>query len=258
MKNTALITGASSGIGKEFSRLHAAQGGDLVVVARRQHALEELQRELEDQHQVSVLCIAADLTQPESPQCIVDQLEQKGIEIDVLINNAGFGGHGKFHQREWSADQEMIQLNVMALTELTRRIIPGMVKRHRGKILNVASTAAFLPGPLQAVYYATKAYVLSFSQAIAQELQDENISVTALCPGPVKTEFASVGDLHDVAAFQKPASPVDVARVGYQAMQKGKLVSINDSRLAFLLQWIVPLVPRRILLNASRRAMEKS
>ena len=180
------------------------------------------------------------------------------IQIEALINNAGFGGHGKFHERQWARDEAMIQLNIKALSELTHLFLQGMVARKRGRILNVASTAAFLPGPLQAVYYATKAFVLSFSQAIAEELRDENITVTALCPGPVATEFTTVGDLEGVDTFKNAASPTSVAKVGYDAMIKGKLVVINDWKLSLMLNWIVPFVPRGTLLKMSRRAMEKS
>lgn len=260
MKQTALITGASSGIGKELARIHAAETGDLVIVARREKALQELKSELESKHDVTVKCIAMDLTDPDAPQQLFDQLKAEDIQIDYLMNNAGFGGHGNFHEREWNADKSMIQLNVMTLTELTRRFLPEMVARKTGKILNTASTAAFLPGPLQAVYYATKAYVLSFSQAIAEELRNEkaNVTVTALCPGPVATEFAETGDLEDVEAFKNAASPAGVARLGYDAMMKGRLVVINDWKLSLLLNWVVPFLPRRTVLKISRRTMEKS
>lgn len=203
-------------------------------------------------------CISADLTDPAAPQRIYDQVGADGIEVEILINNAGFGGHGKFHERPWSRDKEMIQLNVMALTELTHLFLQGMVQRKRGKILNVASTAGFLPGPLQAVYYATKAFVVSFSQAIAEELREEHVTVSALCPGAVATEFSSVGDLQDVPAFKNMASPASVAEVGYQAMKRGKLIAINDPKLSLMLNWILPLLPRRMVLRMSRQAMEKS
>ncbi len=258
MKNTALITGASSGIGKEMARLHAAEGGDLVVVARRQSALEELKSELESKHNVTVVCIAADLTKHDAPQQVYDQLKSNGVEVDVLINNAGFGGHGKFHERQWAREEAMIGLNITALTQLTHLFVKDMVGRKRGKILNVASTAGFLPGPLQAVYYATKAYVLSFSQAIAEELREENITVTALCPGPVATEFTTAGDLEGVDAFKNAASPVSVATVGYNAMKQGKLVAINDWKLSLMLNWMLPFLPRQTVLKMSRKSMEKS
>jgi len=258
MSNTALITGASGGIGRDLARVHAQHGGDLVIVARRKEALETLKAELEQKHGVKVLCLAVDLSEPGAVGRIYDAVKAQGLEIDVLINNAGFGGHGKFHERPWQQDAAMIQLNVTALCEMTHVFVQDMVARQRGKILNVASTAGFLPGPLQAVYYATKAFVLSFSQAIAQELEEENITVTALCPGAVATGFSGRAGLDDVAAFRNAATSESVARVAYDAMQKGKLVAINERTLSFLLNWVVPLLPRRTVLRMSRQTMEKS
>lgn len=162
MKKVALITGASSGIGKELAIIHAEHGGDLVLIARRLEKLERLKAQLESDHGISVHLIVKDLTKHEAPKEIVDELNEHGIIVDYLINNAGFGGLGLFHERDWEDDQAMIQLNVMALTELTRRILPGMVDRNSGRILNVSSTAGIVPGPLQAVYYATKALLILF------------------------------------------------------------------------------------------------
>ena len=192
MQNVALITGASSGIGKELARLHASKGGGLVMVARREDALLELKSELESKHDVEVRCISEDLSDPASPQRVFDQCQAENIEVEYLINNAGFGGHGRFYERPWDKDKAMIQVNVTSLVELTRLFLPEMVARNHGKVLNTASTAGFIPGPLQAVYYATKAFVVSFSQAIDEELRsaDVDVSVTALCPGAVATEFA--------------------------------------------------------------------
>lgn len=258
MNNAALITGASGGIGRDFARVHAQQGGDLVIVARRQQALDELKAELEQAHGVQVVCMAADLTENGVIQRIYDEVKRQNIEIEVLINNAGFGGHGKFHERPWEQDQAMIQLNITALCAVTHAFLQDMVARKRGKILNVASTAGLIPGPLQAVYYATKAFVVSFSQAIAEELSDSNITVTALCPGPVKTGFVDRAGLEDVELFKHAASSMDVANIGYKAMQKGKLIVINDWKLSLMLNWLAPLLPRRTVLRMSRKAMEKS
>ena len=260
MKNVALITGASSGIGKELARLHASQGGDLVIVARREQALSELRSELESRQQVQVKSIAADLSDSNSPRKIYQQCKADGIEVEYLINNAGFGGHGRFFEREWEKDESMIQVNVTSLVHLTRLFLPEMVAKKRGRILNTASTAAFLPGPLQAVYYATKAFVVSFSQAIDEELRsaDAKVTVTALCPGAVATEFVSAGDLEGVEVFKNAKSPASVAAVGYNAMLQGKLIAINQFSLKFMLYWIVPFLPRRTLLKMSRRTMEKS
>ncbi len=260
MSKVALITGASSGIGKELARYHAAQGGDLVIVARRQQALDELKSELESKFSVSVTCIALDLVADDAAAALHSQVKTAGIEIDYLINNAGFGGHGYFHEREWEQDKAMIQLNVTTLTELTRRFLPGMVARKSGRVLNVASTAGFIPGPLQAVYYATKAFVVSLSQAIDEELRHlgTNVTVTALCPGAVATEFATSADLTGVNAFKNAKTPASVAKIGYDAMMKGKLIAINEFSLKFLLGWVIPWLPRRTVLRMSRQTMEKS
>ncbi|MDO6684814.1 MULTISPECIES: SDR family NAD(P)-dependent oxidoreductase [unclassified Agarivorans] len=256
--NVALITGASKGIGKELAHIHAAKGGDLVLVARNKQSLDLLKAELENQYKVSVTVIALDLSLADSAQQVFEQTEQLGIEVDVLINNAGFGGHGKFHERELSADQAMMQLNMVTLSNLTHLYLQGMVARNSGKILNVSSTASFLPGPLQAVYYATKAYVTSFSQAVAEEVAENNITITALCPGTVATGFVEAGNLEGVDAWKNAASAESVAECGYQAMEKGELVAINQRSLSFMLNWIIPFMPRKTLLKISRQAMEKT
>ena len=257
MSNVALITGASGGIGEELARIHAAKGGDLVLVARSLDKLEALKQELESQFGIQVVVVAKDLSSSTAAQEVFEYTEAQGIEVDVLINNAGFGGHGKFYERELAADQAMMQLNMVTLTNLTHYYLQGMVARKRGKILNVSSTASFIPGPLQAVYYATKAYVTSFSQAIAEEVADKNISVTALCPGAVATGFVAAGDLDGVDIWKKAKSAKSVAECGYQAMEKGELVAFNESQLRFVLNWIIPLLPRKMVLKVSRQAMEK-
>lgn len=222
-KKVALITGASSGIGREFARIHAANGGDLIIIARRKEKLNELKEELEKKYNVNIKVIAKDLTLPESPMEIYNEIKEEGINVDYLINNAGFGGCGYFYERPMELDLQMIQVNIVTLTTLTRLFLPDFVKRNSGKILNVSSTATLMPGPLQAVYYATKAYVLSFSNAIAQELKDTNITVTALLPGATETEFAKTSDMSKTAVFKKTANPYEVAKEGYDAMIKGKL-----------------------------------
>lgn len=255
---TALITGASGGIGAELARYHAARGGDLVLVARSEDKLKALQLELENAHKIKVMVVVADLAQPESADQIFSATEQAGLNIDILINNAGFGGHGKFHERQLRKDQAMMQVNMVSLVNLTHLYLQGMVQRNYGKILHVASTAAFLPGPLQAVYYATKSFVVSFSQAISQELEGTNVTSTALCPGAVATGFVSAGDLEGIKVWDKAATAESVAKCGYDAMIKGDLVKINEKGLSFLLNWIIPFLPRRTILKLSRQAMEKS
>ncbi|NEP11004.1 MAG: SDR family oxidoreductase [Symploca sp. SIO2C1] len=258
MVNTALVTGASSGIGAELARLHAAKGGDLVLVARREDALNALKSELENAYGIKATVITADLAQADAAEKIFAATEAAGIQIDILINNAGFGGHGKFHERDLAKDQAMMQVNMVSLVNITHLSLQGMVSRNSGKILHVASTAGFLPGPLQAVYYATKAFVVSFSQAIAQELSDTNVTSTALCPGAVATGFVAAGDLDGTSMWDNAASPKFVAKCGYEAMMKGELVKINEASLSFMLNWVVPFLPRKTVLNISQQTMEKS
>lgn len=257
MKNLALVTGASGGIGLELAREHAKTGGDLLIVARSGEKLEALKSELENDHSISVQIYVADLTDAGVPKAIYDFAKEQSMEVDVLINNAGFGGHGNFHQRDWDQEASMIGLNVTALCELTHLFLNDMVNRKRGKILNVASVAGFLPGPMMAVYYATKAFVVSFSQAIAEEVKTNGVTVTALCPGPVKTDFATTADLDGVDTFKNAASPAGVAKIGYRAMNKGKLIAFNDRKLRFLIYWILPFVPRRMMLKMSGKTMSK-
>lgn len=259
MKQTALITGASNGIGLELARIHAKRGGNLVLVARSQDKLNQLADELRAQyHDIQITVIAQDLAMPHAAQSVFAQTEQLGIQVDILINNAGFGGHGRFFERELAKEQQMIQLNITTLTELTHLYLQGMVARRSGKILNVSSTASFMPGPLQAVYYATKAYVTSFSQAVAEEVREFGISITALCPGAVATDFVAAGDLQGVAVWKNAKSAQSVAECGYQAMLDGELVAFNEGKLKFTLEWVIPLLPRKTMLKISRSVMEKS
>ena len=258
MRRVAVVTGASSGIGKELARLHASKGGDVVIVARREEALNEVKTELEGEYGVTVTCVAMDLTDPSAPQRLFDQMMSAGVKVDYLINNAGFGGHGRFVDRDWGKDRAMIQLNVTALCELTRLFVPAMVKRGSGRVLNVASAAAFLPGPLQAVYYATKAFVVSFSQAVDEELRDAgaNVTVTSLCPGAVATEFVASAGLDGNATWNNAKSAASVAATGYKGMLKGRLVVFNQWSIALLTRLVLPFMPRRLILKISRRSME--
>ncbi|VFQ46870.1 SDR family NAD(P)-dependent oxidoreductase [Desulfoluna butyratoxydans] len=257
MGNTALITGASSGIGTELARYHASKGGDVVLVARRENKLNDLKAELERTCGITATVIAADLAEPDAAEKIFAATEAAGLVIDVLINNAGFGGHGKFHERNLTKDQAMMQVNMVSLVNLTHLYLQGMVKRNRGNILHVASTAGFMPGPLQAVYYATKSFVVSFSQAIAEELDGTGVTSTALCPGAVATDFVKAGDLDGLDIWDKAPTPDTVAKCGYDAMEKGELIKINEAGLNFTLNWIIPFLPRKLVLKISRKAMEK-
>jgi short-subunit dehydrogenase len=257
MTATVLITGASNGIGLEFAKIHAEQGDNLVLVARSKGKLEALAEGLRSKFNVSVDVIAQDLSTQDAAKQLTDTTQARGLVIDILINNAGFGGHGEFAKRAIEDDKAMMQLNMVTLTELTHFYLQSMIKRNKGKILNVSSTASFIPGPLQAVYYATKAYVTSFSQAIAEELRGTNITVTALCPGAVATGFVEAGDLEGLDLWKNAKSPRSVAECGYNAMQQGKLIAINEPQLHFMLNWIIPFVPRKLMLKMSRQAMEK-
>ena len=249
MKNTALITGASSGIGKELARIHAKNNGDLILVARRLNLLESLKAELENKYSIQVIIIELDLTEKDAVTNLIDSIKQKNITINYLFNNAGFGGYGDFVEREIKQDLEMIQLNVTALVELTHGIANQMIENGGGKILNTASTAGFLPGPLQATYFATKAFVVSFSQALNQELRSKKISVTALCPGPVQTEFITVAGMSKSKMFQGAKSTEYTANKGYNAMMNDKLICISEPSLNFLINYMLWMVPRRMVLK---------
>jgi uncharacterized protein len=255
---TALVTGASSGIGRELAKLLAREGHDLVLVARRREALEELARELAVKHGVAVRVIAKDLTAPDSTAEIFDELERERLSVDILVNNAGLGLHGRFWETDLARQLAVIQVNVVALTALTGRFLPGMVARGRGRIVNVASTAAFQPGPYMAVYYATKAYVLSFSEALAQELSDTGVTVTALCPGPTVTEFQAAAGLEDTLLFRGPLvmNAAKVACVGWEGAKRGKRVVIPGLANR-LLKETVRFSPRRLVTAAAGRMQKK-
>lgn len=257
MRKTALITGASSGIGKEFAKIHASRNGDLIIVARRKDKLNELKAELKKKFSCKVMVIASDLSLPNAPKTIYNSVKKEGIEVDYLINNAGVGGKGIFHEREWAADHTMIILNILALTHLTRLFLPDFVKRNSGRILNVSSIASLIPGPLQSVYFATKAYVTSFSNAIAEELNDTGVTVTALLPGATKTEFAQTADLENSKLFKNPFSADIVALAGYNGMLKGKLNVLAGLTFSNkLMLKTAPFTPKKILLKMVRKMQE--
>jgi uncharacterized protein len=254
---TALVTGASSGIGVELARIHARRGGDLVLVARRQDRLEVLKAELEQAHAVAVHVMARDLSDPEAAGQIHDELAARGVRVDYLINNAGFGNGGFFHEQDWAKNEAMIMVNCVALAALTRVFVPDMVARGGGRILNVASMAAFLPGPLQAIYYATKAFVVSFSEAIGNELRRTGITVTALCPGPVDTEFIEQANLRKAKGFARTVSAAGVAEIGYEAMLRGKPIIVPGIVNKIIVHFLLRITPRRQATKISRKMMEK-
>ncbi|MBC5773410.1 SDR family oxidoreductase [Pontibacter sp. KCTC 32443] len=223
-QKTVLITGASNGFGMEFAKLFAKDKYNLVLVARSGDRLRELGFSLQDQYQLQQVCIVqSDLSQPESPQEIYDELKQKGIKVDVLVNNAGVGVHGFFHETELDRELELIQLNITSVVHLTKLFLKDMVARNDGKILNLASIVSFMPSPLMSVYAASKAFVLSFTEALQNELKDKNITITALCPGASDTNFFKQADAENTRAANGPlSSPEEVAKDGYTALMKGE------------------------------------
>ena len=252
MPNTALITGASSGIGWELAKYHASKGGDLIITARREDKLNNLKAEIEKNYDVKVKIIPLDLAVQGGAAALYKKVKATGKTIDILINNAGFGGHGFHIERELEQEEKMIELNVKTVVSLTHMIGSDMVKSGKGKMLHVSSTAGFSPGPLQAVYFATKAFVTSFSQAIDQELRTKGVTSTALCPGGVATEFFERANLQDTRLGQGKgafASAESCAKFGYDAMTQGKLVAVNKRSFSFMVNWITPLLPRRLVLK---------
>lgn len=257
MKNVALITGASTGIGKEFAYIHAEKGGDLIIVARSKNKLEALKAELELKFSVKVVVITKDLGIAESPKQIYEEVKQAGIEINYLINNAGFGSLGRFHELSLENQLSMINLNISALTALSHLFVVDFVKRGSGKILNVSSTASLMPGPLQAVYFATKAYVTSFSNALAEEFRGTGVSVTALLPGATETEFGQISGMDKTVLFDKTASARSVAEDGYNGMLADKLDVISGLTFSQkLMTSMIPLTPKKILLKQVKQMQE--
>lgn len=254
MKKTALVTGASSGIGLELARECASNGHDLVVVARRKDRLQAFAETILNDFDVEVNVIVKDLSTDGSRKNLFDQLESQGIEINYLINNAGFGDYGPFVDSDLNRQIEMINLNVVALTELTRLFLPGMVNRGQGAILNVASTAAFQAGPMMSVYFATKAFVLHFSEAVANEVHATGVRVVALCPGTTESEFAGTAQAERSLMFNMRKLPTSkqVARYGYVSMVKGKRVAVHGL-LNKVLTFFVRLVPRRVVTAIARQ-----
>jgi len=257
-RKTALITGASSGIGYEFTRLFAKNGYNLVLVARSEKQLMQVAQELQEQFGVSVKVIVKDLSNASAPEEVFTELEQEGVTIDVLINNAGFATYGMFAEIDLATELQEMQLNMVTLTHLTKLFLPDMLKRRQGNILNVASTAAFQPGPLMAVYYATKAYVLSFSEALANELRGTGVSVTALCPGPTESGIQKRAKMEDSALVsgKKMMDAARVAHSGYRALMAGKTVVIPGLKNK-LLAVAVRFSPRKVATQVARSMQER-
>jgi uncharacterized protein len=254
--NAALITGASSGIGLEFAKVFAKEGHNLVLVARSEETLNALKKQLEEEYDVKIKVIVKDLKYYSAPLEIYDEVKNSGINVNVLVNNAGFCTYGKFSETDLETELEMIQVNITALTHLTKLFLKDMVENNSGRILNVASTASFQPGPLLAVYFATKAYVLSFSEALSEELHDTKVRVTALCPGPTATNINKNANISDVEIYGKMASAKKVARYGYNSLIKEKRVAIHGFKNKLIVHGS-RFVPRRLATRMVRKVEER-
>ncbi len=256
---TALVTGASGGIGRDLAELAAADGFDVVLVARSADVLGAAADDIEERHGVRALAVPADLADPQAPARLAAELAGRGVAVDVLVNNAGVGAYGEFVDSDPEAQLAMIRVNVGAVVGLTRALLPPMVERGRGRILNVASTAAFQPGPLMAVYYATKAFVLSFSEALAEELAGTGVTVTALCPGPTRSSFQDRAGMQKSRLFRlaRVMDSMPVARRGWRAALRGRRVVIPGLFNRAMAQ-SVRLAPRRLVTALVRRIQSPS
>jgi uncharacterized protein len=253
--STVLITGASGGIGYEFAKLFARNHFNLVLIARSEDKLTQVASELQA-HGGNIKTVALDLCDPSAPKSLYGQLQQSAT-IDILINNAGFGAFGEFAQMPESEILGQIDLNIRALTELTRLFLPAMISRRNGKIMNVASTAGFLPGPLMAVYYATKAYVISFSEAISNELRSSGVTVTCFCPGATHTGFANRAGIEQSRLFKFGAMSAErVALDGYRALMKGQTLAISGAQ-NWLIAQSTRFAPRTMVTAISRWVAEQ-
>jgi short-subunit dehydrogenase len=255
--STALITGASGGIGYELAKLFAKDRHNLVLAARSGEKLEQFANELRRRFEISVKTVALDLTTANAAQQLFDQLVTDGTRVDILINNAGYGKLGAFAEISIEENLGQIQLNVTALTSLSKLFLGPMLERRSGKIMNVASTAGFQPGPLMAVYYATKAYVISFSEALANELSGKGVTVTCLCPGATATDFASRAG-NDKSRLFKQFRPMDakpVALAGYRGLMSGETLVIPGFRNQLVAESL-RISPRKLVTAISRRLNE--
>lgn len=251
MKNTALITGSYGGLGTCFVQIHGEKGGDMILVGRSQEKLDAQAKEAAEKYHVEVHTIAVDLSKPEAVQIIYDTCKSNGWLPDIIINNAGFGGQGDFaRERTMEQDLSMIAVNVETPTRILKLFLKDMIKRGSGKVLNVSSTAAAMPGPLQAVYYATKSYVTSWSNALWRELQGTGVTVTCLMPGAMRTGFANAGGLSDTKLFANAVAPQKVAEDGYNAMLKGELNCISGlPGIQKPFMSLAPMFPKKTMLN---------
>lgn len=250
-KKTALITGFYGGLGTCFTNIHAEKGGNLILIGRSQEKLNEQAESVKEKFGVEVHTIEIDLSIPDAAQIIYDTCRENNWTVDYLINNAGFGGQGDFaRERTMEQDMSMIAVNIETPTRLCKLFLPDFISRGNGKVLNVSSTATTMPGPLQAVYYATKAYVTSWSNALWRELRGTGVTVTALMPGAMQTGFADAGGLSDTKLFANAVDPTAVAREGYEGMLDGKLNVTSG-----LISWqkpmmsLAPMFPKKMMLD---------
>lgn len=243
-----LITGASSGIGRSLAEICAKNGHNLILIGRNQQQLQELKLQCQQTYHSEAIIIVKDLSDPSTPSQIYQECRQRNLKVNILINNAGVGAYGQFDQIELTKQTAMINLNVNSLTQLSHLFLQDMRVENQGKIMNVASTAAFVPGPYMAVYYATKAYVLSLSQALAEELSETNITVTALCPGPTQSNFQEAASLTDSPLVKNKKLPTaqEVAEYGYKEMMNGTRVAIHGLRNKILIESL-RISPRRMI-----------
>lgn len=255
---TALITGASDGIGLEMAKIHASKGGDLILVARSADKLLHLKEELESAHKINVRVIGKDLSNENAALEVYNEVKAAGITVDYLINNAGFGDFGFFTEGNWEKQNRMIQLNITTLTQFTRLFLSDMIVRRSGKIVNVASTASFQPGPLMAVYYATKAYVLHFSEAVNNEIAGSGVTITALCPGATASGFQKAAGMEEskLVKGRKLPTSIEVAAFGYRAMLNGKTVAI-PGLMNKLMVFGVRFLPRKWVVKVARSVQDK-
>lgn len=245
-RETALVTGASGGLGLEFARLLAKKHYDLVLVARNEGKLNSIKRELEKEYGITAWVCPCDLSRVDAALGVYQFTQAHDLEIDVLINNAGFGDSGKFAESNWQKQYEMVQVDITALMQLIHCFLPGMVERGHGKILNLSSVAAFCAGPGMSVYYASKAFVRSFSEAVAEEVKGTGVTVTALCPGPTATGFEAAADMGKGSKmFKKAAKPEDVAKAGIRALRLGKVLCYQGSFTKWM-GFLCRLVPRSV------------
>ena len=257
----ALVTGASSGMGYEYAKLFAKDGKNIVVLARSRDKLEGLKRDLEKQHGTKVMVLVKDLSDPKAPQEVFSELEKAGINIDVLVNNAGFAVYGKFSDSDWQKEAEMLQVNIIALTQMTKLFLKKMMQNKSGRIMNISSIGGWGPMPWWSVYAATKAYVLSFTEAIAREVKGSGVSITCFCPAVTRTLFFKRSDSEKSIAYQRGFLSMDAetaAKQGYRALAKGKTCAIAGLQSSLIIWFGTRLMPRDLAIRMNEAVSRPS